>query len=190
MGDFDFVLLKPEDIKEDWQEWYEAEHTKYYTRGGRKIAVEELRFSVQKGLEGGDMFTYGIQEQQNKRVIGTVKIGPIDSVHGLADLAVLIGDKQFLGKGLAPLIISKASELAFKKHQVRKLHSGILERNIPSIKAYTRAGWIVEGVLRNHYVNDGLTQDWLIISRFNPALNSKDIPTGHSVPPESFYPNK
>ena len=190
MLEFDLVLLKPSDVKDEWQKWFDSEHTPYYTRGGRRIELEELRRSIQNGIDAGDTFTYGIKDLRSEKIIGTAKLGPIDEVHGLADLAVLIGDKDYLGKGLATRLIKTASELAFERHSVRKLHSGILEHNVPSIKAYTRAGWIVEGILSKHYINNGKLQDWLIISKFNPLFHPTDVPKTHQVSLDSYFSSK
>jgi ribosomal-protein-alanine N-acetyltransferase len=190
MLDFKFILLNPSDVQDEWQKWFDSDHTQFYTRGGRRIALEELRNSIQHGLETGDSFTYGILEEAPQKIIGTVKLGPIDRTHGLADLAVLIGDKDYLGRGLASQLIYEASNLAFVKHSVRKLHSGILEHNVPSIKAYTRAGWIVEGILSKHYNNNGTWQDWLMISKFNPQIHPSDVPETHQISLESYFKSK
>jgi len=190
MLEFDLILLKPSDVKDEWQEWFDSEHTQYYTRGGRRIELQELRDSIQKGIDTGETFTFGILDKGNQKIIGTAKLGPIDKVHGLADLAVLIGDKKYLGKGLASQLIKLASDFAFEKHSVRKLHSGILEHNVPSIKAYTKAGWIVEAVLSKHYNNNGTLQDWLIISKFNPRFHSNEVSTTHQVSLDSYFSSK
>lgn len=181
MEGFELVPLRPDDVLDEWQDWFDSDHTRYYTRSGRKLTVSELRDSIAQGSISGNLFTLGILDLSAKRYIGTAKIGPLDSIHGLADLSVLIGDQAYLGRGLAAELVKIASDWAFEQLGVRKLHSGILEHNIASIKAYTRAGWIVEGVLKKHYINDGIEQDWVMISKFNPAHLLPGEPLGHGL---------
>lgn len=181
MDNFEFRELLPSDVQDSWQVWYDSEHTKYYTRTGRRMSVEELRLSIESGNREGNQFTLGIFDLSTQAAIGTAKLGPIDAIHGLADFAIFIGDRQYLGKGLSSYLIARGSELAFSKYKVRKLHSGILADNIPSIKAYTRAGWIVEGVLKGHYENSGKIQDWMLISKFSPDSDHFDPERTHAI---------
>ena len=59
--------------------------------------------------------------------------------------------------------------IAFERHNIRKLSGGVLGPNIASFKAFTRAGWVEEGRLRDHYLVDGEPVDWIVISCLNPA---------------------
>ena len=186
MIQFEFRELSPSDVLDSWQSWYDSEHTKYYTRSGRKMNVTELRHSIELGREQGNQFTLGIFDTSTNLAIGTAKLGPIDPIHHLADFAVFIGNPHYLGKGLSSLLIAEGSKLAFSKYSVRKLHSGILANNIASIKAYTRAGWVVEGVLESHYVNNGQIQDWLLISKFSPNSPNYDSTRSHAVDLEKY----
>lgn len=181
MRKFEFLELKPSDVQDSWQSWYNSDHTKHYTRSGRSMDVVELRHSIEVGNKEGNQFTLGIVDTSTNATIGTAKLGPIDRTHGLADLAILIGDSNYLGKGLSSQLIAQASALAFSKYQVRKLHGGILAGNIPSLKAYTRAGWVAEGVLRGHYRNNGKVQDWILISKHSPDSEYFDGNSSHAI---------
>ena len=185
--ELELIQLTPEDIQPEWTQWFESDHTKTYTRSGRRIQLEELRASVQKGIETKSMFTYGVRNCATSEVFGTVKIGPIDRHHGLADLAVLIGDTRYLGLGLGKKLVKMGSELAFRTFPIRKLHSGILQENIPSIKAYISAGWLIEGVLPKHYINQGVAQDWYLISKYNPNYFHTGYPKEHAVDPKDIF---
>ena len=179
MGPFEFVEISVGEVQAGWQNWYESEHTKFYTRSGRKLSVDELKNAISNNHKPGFPITLIVVDQSNGRAIGTAKLGPIDPAHGLADFAMFIGDKDYLGKGLSVALIEQGCKIAFERFGVRKLHSGILEKNIPSIKAYTRAGWLVEGIMHKQYFNDGVWQDWIIISKFNPKNADELTPNTH-----------
>lgn len=174
-------LLVAEDVKEQWAEWFNSSHARYYTRSGREIGLDELRSSIALGLERNDQFTFGIRHLMDNVLIGTLKLGPIDALHGTADMAVFIGAQDYLGQGLGAEVVKEATELAFEKYGVQKLHSGVLERNAPSIKAYVKAGWVIEGVLHKHCVNEGVRQDWILISCFNPKEFKDGLPGGLGI---------
>lgn len=174
-------LLGPNDVKDEWTEWFNSSHARYYTRSGREIGLDELRSSIALGLERNNQFTFGIRHLPDNVLIGTLKLGPIDAQHGTADMAVFIGAQEYLGQGLGAEVVKEATTMAFEKYGVQKLHSGVLERNAPSIRAYIKAGWIIEGVLHKHCFNEGVRQDWILISCFNPRDFNGTLPVGIGI---------
>src|SRR5690606_4896108 len=110
----------------------------------------------------------------NDLLIGTVKIGPVNKKQKTSDLVTLIGNRNYLGKGLAPEIIKLGNKIAFEKHDIRKLYGGMYMSNIPSIKGYTRAGWIVEGRLKGFYWNEGKNEDRLLVTCLNPKYFTEE----------------
>lgn len=174
MGNFttENLLIKkitPTDITDDMMEWFEDESLmKYYTNSKNRILKETLLKSIQEGEESGTNFTYGIFFKTNNEIIGTLKLGPINRAHKISDLVILIGNKTYHGRGLAVEAIRAGNEIAFTTHNIRKLFGGMYASNNSSIKAYTRAGWIVEGRLKGHYLNHDKNEDRILVGCFNP----------------------
>jgi RimJ/RimL family protein N-acetyltransferase len=81
----------------------------------------------------------------------------------------LIGERDYLGKGLATEAISIANRIAFQDHDIRRLHSGIYASNIGAIKAYTRAGWFVEATFKGFYLLNGEAVDRVCVACLNPT---------------------
>ena len=149
--------------------WFEDETLmKYYTSSKNKITKQSLIKSILKGEEDKTSYTYGVYYHENNLCIGTVKLGPINHVHRISDLAVLLGDTDYHGKGLGVESVRLGNKLAFEVYDIRKLVSGMYENNISSIKAYVKAGWIIEGSLRGHYLENGKPQDRILVGCFNP----------------------
>lgn len=163
------------DISDEVMKWFDDEDLmKYYTNSGNKITKEGLLESIKRGKENKDNFTYGVYDSETSQIIGTVKIGPINKKQKISDLVTLIGNKDFLGKGLAPEIISLANKIAFEEHDIRKLYGGMYMSNIPSIKAYTRGGWLIEGKLNGFYWNEGKNEDRLLVTCLNPKYFTEE----------------
>jgi [ribosomal protein S5]-alanine N-acetyltransferase len=157
------------DITDRVMSWFEDEELmRYYSNSRNRITKENLLQSIAEGKKSGNVFTYGIYDNATSKLIGTLKLGPINHSQKISDLVALIGDRDFLGKGLAVEAIKLGNELAFEEYDIRKLFGGMYESNIPSIKAYTRAGWIIEGRLKGHYYVDGKNEDRILVGCFNP----------------------
>ena len=85
-----------------------------------------------------------------------------------SDLVALIGDRDYLGLGLAKEAIALGNVMAFEQHDIRKLYGGMFAAHIASIKAYTAAGWVIEGSLKGQYLVEGKPMDRVLVACFNP----------------------
>lgn len=175
------VSLRPlelNDFDDEYCAWYENSdgHLDYFTGSGRKFDRTMLIEDYQEGIETGSRYFFIVEDVVTRQRIGNIKIGPIDKKNKTADLVCLIGNRSFVGRGLAPEIISKATELAFDEFDIRRLHSGMYSTNIASIKAYVRAGWEIEATMKGYYLHDGIQIDRVCVC----CLNPKYFPEGKS----------
>ncbi|MEO8934306.1 MAG: GNAT family protein, partial [Xanthomarina sp.] len=117
------------DIDERVMSWFDDKDLmKYYTSSKNKISKENLLLSI-KESEINHVHTFGIFFKENDEIIGTIKIGPIHQVHKTSDLVALIGDKNYLGKGLSVEAIKLGNEIAFSDFDVRRLQGGMYISN-------------------------------------------------------------
>lgn len=163
------------EITDDMLEWFlDDALMQYYTNSKITITKERLIQSITQGEETGTSYTFGIFDNASERCIGTMKLGPINKIHRISDLVVLIGNKDFHGKGLAIDAIKLGIRIAFEDFDLRKLYGGMYASNHASIKAYLRAGWVMEGILTGHYYNRGRNEDRLEVGCFNPKYFTLD----------------
>ena len=163
------------DITDRVMAWFrDDELMKFYSNTRNQITKEKFISSIIEGKQKNNVFTFGIFDLTTDKIIGTIKLGPINHSQKISDLVTLIGDRDFLGKGLAVEAIKLGNKLAFEEYDIRKLLSGMYESNIPSIKAYTRAGWIIEGRLKGHYYVDGKNEDRILVGYFNPKYFTEE----------------
>lgn len=167
--------IKINDITDRVMDWFDdKELMEFYTSSKNKITKESLIQSLKNGEEKGNLYTYGIFTNDEDTLIGTIKLGPINFNHRISDLVILLGDRNYLGKGLAVEAIKVGNDLAFEEFDIRKLFGGMYESNVPSIKAYTRAGWLIEGNLKGFYFHKGKNEDRILVGCFNPKYFSND----------------
>ncbi|WP_201576084.1 GNAT family N-acetyltransferase [Psychrobacter okhotskensis] len=162
--------LEVNDIDDEYCNWFENidGHLNYYTGSGRKFDKNVLIEDYQRGIDERKYYYYLIFDISNKNKIGNVKIGPIDWKNKTSDLVVFIGNREYLGKGLASKAIGLANEVAFDELDIRRLQGGMIDKNIPSIKAYTRAGWYIEATMKGFYLIDGENVDRVCVCCLNP----------------------
>ena len=172
------LLLKPievTDIDDDFVSWHQNQdgHLNYFTGSRRSFSRDDLFNWVASSKEKATYF-YLISSDNGER-IGTIKIGPIDMANKTSDLVCLIGNRDYLGQGLAKEAISLGNKVAFEELDIRRLHSGMFEKNVASIKAYTGAGWHIEGRMKGYYWVDGEPMDRVCVACFNSAYFPEEI---------------
>ena len=146
--------LVESDVTDRYLSWFRTEDVVGFLEAKdlqRQDVLEYLRY----GKDSETHYLYAICINDTGEHIGNVKIGPIDRKHMTSDLVTVIGEPGYWGKGLATEAIRIGNQLAFRGHQIRKLSGGMYSANIGAIKSYTKAGWIIEGVLKGHYVLTG-----------------------------------
>lgn len=161
--------LELADIDDEYLGWFENSdgHLDHFTGSGRVFTREMIVADYHKGLESG-LWCYYLIEGVGGEKIGNVKIGPMDLRNKTSDLVCLVGNRQFLGQGIASRAIALANQIAFSTFDIRRLQGGMLAGNIASIKAYTRAGWTVEATLRGFYWVDAESVDRVCVACLNP----------------------
>lgn len=167
--------LEAEDITDDMMEWFQdMELMRFYTNSGRRIDRDALSQAIRTGKENGDNYTLGIYHNESGCLIGTVKLGHINWRHRISDLATLIGDRRFYGKGLASEAVALGTRVAFEQLDLRALHTSMYMSNVASIKAYRKAGWIIEGRIKGYYIVDGKPEDQILEGCYNPKYFSEE----------------
>ncbi len=161
-------LLEEADIDDDYVSWFrDSVVTEYLDSTGitRDDAIRYLR----DGHATASYYMYAVIDLESRIHIGNVKIGPVNRLHMTSDLVTVIGHREFWGKGYATEAILAGNKIAFETYQIRKLSGGIAEGNEGSVKAYTRAGWVIEARMKGHHLINGEARDRIVVSCFNPA---------------------
>jgi RimJ/RimL family protein N-acetyltransferase len=112
--------------------------------------------------------------------IGTVKLDGISEYTRSAWDGIMIGDRRYYGRGLAPKVYQVLLAYAFNVLSLRRVSGGCNERNIPMIKTFQRLGYTLEGRLRQADCLDGEYSDHLyfgILSEEFRAMNDVELMT-------------
>ena len=69
-------------------------------------------------------------------------------------IGLFIGEQSNWGKGLATDAIKLISKFANKKFKLKKLVAGCYSNNIGSKKAFLKAGYEIEAILKNYWFDE------------------------------------
>ncbi len=170
------------DVNENYLNWFKNnEVTSFLEVDGNSLTNKMVTDYIDLGTKTGDYYMYAICLEEGNKHIGNLKVGPINKKHKIADLVCVIGDRNYWGKGIATIAITLGNNLAFEKFDIRKLHGQIYADNIGSIKAYCKAGWIIEGIIRDRYLVKDKGMDQVLVSCHNPKYFNPSGQTDYSV---------
>jgi len=96
-----------------------------------------------------DCAYFAIETVDGRAHIGNVWLWDIDRRHRKAELRVVVGDQGARGKGLGAEAIDRLCRYAFEKLDLHRVYAYVLGINPSARKAFERAGFSLEGTLRD-----------------------------------------
>lgn len=91
---------------------------------------------------------FAIIDKESDNMIGVVGLYDISWIPRHAELRIVIGEKDFWGKGYGTEATKLVVDYAFDKLNLNKVYMGVNAEHKRAIKAYKNAGFIEEGTLR------------------------------------------
>lgn len=140
----------------------------------KNLTKKEVIDYINYGKKSGTYYMYAICDKTTNKHIGNLKMGPIVHKFKISDMVVVIGDKNYWGKGIASEAIKIGNKIAFELYDIRKLSGAIYSSNMGSIKCYIKGGWIIEGILKGHLICENKIVDKVCVSCFNPKYFDLD----------------
>ena len=86
--------------------------------------------------------------------LGNIRLGPVNAFHRFAEVGLLIGERDYWNKGYGTEAITLVRDYAFGKLSLHKLTAGCYASNPASIRAFEKAGFVEEGVLKSQYLTE------------------------------------
>jgi len=153
------------DVNENYYKWmndsevYQYLETRYTPR-----SIENIIKYVESMDGKSDEIFLAICLKENNKHIGNIKLGPINWIHKFGDISLLIGEKDYWGKGIAYEAIKILTEFSFNTLNMHKLKAGCYADNIGSAKAFEKVGFEREGIFKKQWMVNGKYQDEIILS--------------------------
>ena len=178
------IYLRPldeSDITEENIEWLnDTETTRFLEMTGAFPATyDTMKQWLEKYENSTTNLAFALVHKSTDRHIGNIALTDINWIHRTAVISLLIGVKEFWGKGYGTESQSLIIDYAFNRLGVRKMHSNPIVSNIPSVKIAEKLGFQLEGVMRKDIFLEGEYHDKLRMGMFPNEfqkfrLNQKD----------------
>jgi len=152
------VLLRrpqPDDLPHV-RRWYAdaeiARLTRYQTR---PMSEPEVDMFFRGRLLAPDALAYAITELPAERLVGFTTFSGLDPDNGSVTYHVTIGERDAWGRGLGTETTELMLDHAFEKLGLHRVGLTVFAFNERAIRAYEKAGFRVEGRLREAVRRDG-----------------------------------
>lgn len=159
--------VRPSDVTESYYRWMnDSAITQFLESRFYPNTMENLNEYVKTKQSDPNNLFLAIVTKENHCHIGNIKLGPINWIHRLAEVGVIVGEKDCWGKGYASEAISLVTKFAFDTLNLHKLIAGCYETNQASVKAFQKAGFHIEGIWKSQLYYQGGYVDNIVLAIF------------------------
>ena len=142
--------IQTKDINQKYLSWMNNSNVNAFLETRfKKQTLESIKEYWLSIKNDDDSFWFAICTEDDDMHIGNIKIGPVNWIHKKGDISLFIGESKKWGKGYGYDAIILISNWSFKELKLEKINAGIYQSNVKSIKAFEKAGFKIEGILRD-----------------------------------------
>jgi len=144
--------IEKKDIKELSKlivKWVNDNAVTYYMfRGQKPKNTEQVAEELRNDIDSGHNVVFLVSDNKTKKSIGYAGLYEINQTARKAEFQVLIGEKDFWGKGLGTDITELLVFYGFDRLNLNRIYLGFTADNKAAEKAYTKSGFTHEGILK------------------------------------------
>lgn len=133
----------------------------------RAITLEEEREFIMSARIKSDLgYDFAIEDIQTGEYIGGCGVKNTNLKERTCELGILIGDKNYWGKGYGTDAIKVLLKVIFGELNFRKVKLGVYDFNKRAISCYEKNGFKIEGVLKEELYREGKYHDVILMAIF------------------------
>jgi|TARA_B110000858_G_C17517122_1_gene343061 ribosomal-protein-alanine N-acetyltransferase len=141
--------LITDDISDKYLSWLNREESPYIDYGKNHSTMEELKAYVSERERKKDVLFLAIFTKKKKH-IGNIKYEPIDLIRKTATMGILIGDKDWRGKGVAIEVIKASAHYLNSICGVTTIFLGVNPNHQVAVSVYKKIGFKFKGHDKNN----------------------------------------
>ena len=123
------------------------------------VTAEEHRRWYESIISDPRAVIFAIDVLSDRRFVGCIWLHGIDYRHRHAEVRIVIGDKEYWGKGKGEEAISILVQFAYKQLNLHKLYAYVLATNARALGVFEKGGFVREGILKQERYIDGAYVD-------------------------------
>jgi RimJ/RimL family protein N-acetyltransferase len=189
MYETDRILLRPfskEDVTDAYKSWFHDQEVCKYNSHGLFPYTDAQMQSFLARLDSPDNLVLAIVAKNDAYAfplimplhIGNIALQNINWINRSAELAVVIGDKDYWKKGYCTEAASILFDHGFNKLNLHRIWTGTAKTNGGMIKVAMKLGMKVEGIFRDAMYLEGEYVDVISIGILKDKWNNPTSETG------------
>lgn len=143
--------IERKDLDEIMKWVNDREVTKYLAAFLYPVSQEEEEKFLERAMSRNDTEKNLVMETKERVYIGQISLHKIDWKNSNAELGIVIGNKEYWGKGYGTEAIKILLHHAFNQMNLYKIYLQVFEFNQRGIRCYEKCGFKKEGKLRKNY---------------------------------------
>jgi RimJ/RimL family protein N-acetyltransferase len=147
-----------------YQESSTNEEIRYMTGTPSEYTLEEIKTHIKKIIKDTSREDYAICLNETKEMIGELAILDIDSPNHAAVFRISMNHTNHTGKGFGTEAMELIINYVFNDLKLNRLQLEVFSHNVRGIRAYEKAGFVKEGILREALFYQGNYSDEIIMS--------------------------
>jgi len=167
-----------EDALGRWHEWFSDEETTKYLGERFWPNTKGAQLDFFKSLEDRNRLALSIVAIENDEHIGVVSLSSINWVHRHADVAIVIGEKEYRKGGYSIEAFSLILKVAFVRLNLRTVKSGYAKSNEASIAIHKVFKFIKVGEYENLICIDGQYGNVVVAMLDSESWIKRNMPRG------------
>lgn len=167
------IYLRPLEISDaqNYQKSTKDEEIRYMTATLREFDLEEVINHIERIIKDTSREDYAICLNTNGEMVGELSLVDIDLSNKSAGFRISMNSTEHISKGLGTEAIELVIAHVFETLQLNRLQLEVFSHNERGIKAYEKAGFKQEGILREALFYGGHYSDEIIMSIIKSDLS-------------------
>jgi RimJ/RimL family protein N-acetyltransferase len=148
--------LYKEDLQTHMFDWTDdPEVTRYLFRGLFPNNLELAEKAYDQMISNEKEVELAIVDKTDDYMIGIAGLHSINWIARTAEFRILIGEKDYWGKGIGTEVTQMMCAYGFLKLNLSKIWLGVTKANERALQTYVKSGFALEGELRNEVYRNG-----------------------------------
>lgn len=143
------------DIDSIWLWWNDSDVTRYMFTGQRPTTVEQVRNQVESDVASPHSDVFMLVDLASGEGIGLVGLYQQQTTARKAELRIIIGEKDSWGQGYGTEATKLITFYGFDRLNLNRIYLGVTSENGGANRAYEKAGYVQEGVLKEDIYRNG-----------------------------------
>ena len=162
-------ILEKEDASQEYCNWLNDPIVNKYLET-RQATIFDLEKYIEEKLRSNKCLFFGIFWKEYNKHIGNIKLEPIDFAKSCATVGIIIGDRNYWGRGLATEAIRVLVDYMFSELRLKEVNLGVIFENKPAIRVYEKCGFVKYRTDKKALNHNGRLFDCIYMRKVNTKI--------------------